>query len=189
MILYHSGFQKIIRPDIHYGRKNADFGQGFYLTPDPDFAYRWAKERKGQETIVNIYELDITNLLVHHFARNREWFEYIFSNRSGKPDTLDADLIIGPVANDTIYDTFGIITSGFLSPNVALQLLLIGPEYQQIVVKSEKAAEKLTWLSCETLSGEQLADFKTTVAREEKDYQEKFAEILVQINHENEGEK
>ncbi|MDC7301289.1 DUF3990 domain-containing protein [Agathobacter ruminis] len=29
-------------PDIHCGRKNADFGQGFYLTGDVDFAHRWA---------------------------------------------------------------------------------------------------------------------------------------------------
>ena len=31
-------------PDFYRGRKNADFGQGFYLTPDREFAYRWAYE-------------------------------------------------------------------------------------------------------------------------------------------------
>ena len=29
-------------PDIALGRKNADFGPGFYLTPDIEFARRWA---------------------------------------------------------------------------------------------------------------------------------------------------
>ena len=31
-ILYHTGFSAIPSPDIRYGRKNADFGQGFYLS-------------------------------------------------------------------------------------------------------------------------------------------------------------
>lgn len=35
MILYHTGKVEIRTQDIHYGRKNADFGWGFYLTPDP----------------------------------------------------------------------------------------------------------------------------------------------------------
>ena len=44
MILYHTSNQIIKDPDIHHGRKNADFGWGFYLTPDREFTYRWARE-------------------------------------------------------------------------------------------------------------------------------------------------
>ena len=40
MILYHTGYQEIRDPDIRFGRKNADFGQGFYLTRDGEFARR-----------------------------------------------------------------------------------------------------------------------------------------------------
>ena len=29
-------------------------------------------------------------------------------------------MIIGPIANDTIFDTFGILSSGFLKPEEAL---------------------------------------------------------------------
>ena len=42
MILYHTDRGEIRIPDIHHGRANADFGQGFYLSPDKDFSYRWA---------------------------------------------------------------------------------------------------------------------------------------------------
>ena len=42
MKLYHTGKMIIRDPDLTRGRKNADFGQGFYLTPDMEFAYRWA---------------------------------------------------------------------------------------------------------------------------------------------------
>jgi hypothetical protein len=39
---------------------NADFGWGFYLTPDKDFTYRWA----GENAIVNEYELDESGLII-----------------------------------------------------------------------------------------------------------------------------
>ena len=32
MRLYHTGHMEIRNPDIHRGQKNADFGQGFYMT-------------------------------------------------------------------------------------------------------------------------------------------------------------
>ena len=37
-ILYHTGFETIRKPDITIGRKNADFGQGFYLSDDEEFS-------------------------------------------------------------------------------------------------------------------------------------------------------
>ncbi|MBQ2583920.1 MAG: DUF3990 domain-containing protein [Erysipelotrichaceae bacterium] len=61
-IVYHSGFVKIEKPDIHHGRKNADFGQGFYLSDNEEFCKRWAKFRKGEETMINRYELDLNGL-------------------------------------------------------------------------------------------------------------------------------
>ncbi len=64
ILLYHASYVVIEKPDIHFGRKNADFGQGFYLTKDLSFARRWAKEllRKEeeafQEEIARILEED-----------------------------------------------------------------------------------------------------------------------------------
>ena len=42
MKLYHTSTLEIRKPDLYRGRKNADFGQGFYLTPDAEFSRRWA---------------------------------------------------------------------------------------------------------------------------------------------------
>ena len=44
--LFHTGYAEIREPDIHYGRKNADFGQGFYLSDSDEFAGKWMRERK-----------------------------------------------------------------------------------------------------------------------------------------------
>ena len=64
MLLYHTGFEQIPHPDLHRGRKNADFGQGFYLTPEQSFAERWAKAQKGRETYVNVYALNGVDIAV-----------------------------------------------------------------------------------------------------------------------------
>ena len=181
MLLYHAGFKVIKEPDIHFGRRNADFGQGFYLTADEEFANRWAGERKGEETIVNTYELNTDGLVIKHFNRDEEWFEYIYGNRNGKADHLAADVIIGPIANDTIYNTNGIVTSGFLKPEEAMQLLLIGPEYRQIAIKTEKAVNQLKWLSSRVMTSEEIAENIATLAKEEAKFQVLLAEELEKI--------
>jgi len=147
MKLYHTGTVEIPVPDIRHGRVNADFGQGFYLTPDADFTYRWSRK----DAVVNEYELDLTGLAVHQFVRNAAWFDYIFHNRRAR-DALEADVVIGPIANDTIFDTFGIISSGYLQPEDALELLRIGPEYTQVAVKTEKAVAQLRWMGARVVT-------------------------------------
>lgn len=179
--LYHTGFAEIREPDVRYGRKNADFGQGFYMSDNEEFSKRWARVRRGENTVLNTYELDLAGLKVHQFSRDAEWFAYINANRNRKPDLLDADVIRGPIANDTIYDTLGITTSGLLSEEQSLQCLLIGPEYYQIVIKSEKAASQLRWISSEILTPETIAHYRDTVAEEEKIFQQEFADVLSRI--------
>lgn len=146
MILYHTGDREIRNPDIHHGRKNADFGEGFYLTPDREFTYRWARDN----AVVNEYELDESGLDIHRFSRDVDWFQYIYYNRRSV-DHLTADVVIGPVANDTIFDTLGIISSGYLKPEDALKLLMTGPAYTQAAVKTEKAAKQLRWIRSERI--------------------------------------
>lgn len=179
--LYHTGFAEIREPDIHYGRKNADFGQGFYMSDNEEFSKRWARVRRGENTILNTYDLDLASLKIHRFTRDAQWFAYIYANRNRRPDLLEADVITGPIANDTIYDTLGITTSGLLSEEQSLQCLLIGPEYYQIVIKSEKAVSQLKWISSEILTPEIIARYRAAVAEEEKIFQKKFAEVLSRI--------
>lgn len=177
--LYHTGFQVIEKPDIHYGRKNADFGQGFYLSDDGEFSKRWAKQRKGTETFLNRYELVADRLKIKRFTRDEEWFSYIFDNRAGREDRLkEYDVIVGPIANDTLYDTWGVITSGFFEPTLGLELLRIGPMYEQTVIKTEKALAQLRFIGAEKLSVSEIAAYRQVVAQEEKAFQKQFAERL-----------
>ncbi len=172
MILYHTSNREIRDPDIHHGRKNADFGWGFYLTPDREFAYRWAREN----AVINEYEFDDSELDIKVFSRDTDWFEYIFNNRLWV-DTLNVDVVIGPIANDTIFDTLGIITSGYLKSEDALKLLMIGPAYTQIAIKTEKAASQLKWIGSEKVERPD----KETLRKEQKAYEEVFGAALNEI--------
>ena len=170
--LFHTGRLEIRDPDVFYGRKNADFGQGFYLTPDMEFAYRWA----GPDAVVNEYELDEEGLVIHRFERDEDWFNYIFRNRRAQ-DSLSADVVVGPIANDTIFETFGIISSGFLKPADAMKLLMIGPEFTQVAIKTEKAVRRLRWIRAEKITK---LDPQRRRA-EQAAYDEAFAKVLQEI--------
>lgn len=172
MILYHTGSREIKNPDIHYGRKNADFGWGFYLTPDRGFACRWAREN----AVVNEYELEEAGLTIHRFSRDTTWFQYLFNNRRGV-DSLSADVVTGPIANDTIFDTLGIMSSGFLKPEDALRLLMIGPDYTQVAIKTERAVKHLRWIR-----SERIRRMEEEARKAEQDaYQEQLAIALTTI--------
>ncbi len=172
MKLYHTGKEEIREPDFQHGRKNADFGQGFYLTPDMDFVYRWA----GADAVVNEYELETEGLQIRRFYRDEDWFQYIFQNRRAV-DSLSADVVAGPIANDTIFDTLGMISSGFLKTADAMKLLMIGPEYTQVAVKTEKAAKQLRWIRSGRITK---LDAETRRAEQEA-YDAAFAEVMREI--------
>lgn len=177
--LYHTGFHELRAPDISVGRKNADFGQGFYLSDGDAFAGKWARESRGRQVYVNAYELDLSGLTVLRFGRDADWFAYIFQNRRAMPDAHpEADVIIGPVANDTIYDTFGLLTSGLLDAALSLRLLRLGPCFEQIAIKSDRALRQLTWLGARTLSHEELGGFGAELQRETEEYQRVIAAVL-----------
>ena len=132
--------------------------------------------------MINEYELSLDDLNVYRFERDEDWFRYIFHNRRGR-DNLNADVIIGPIANDTIFETYGVISSGYLKPGEALKLLMIGPQYVQITIKTEKAAGQLKWVSSQKAEKPDLKSRK----QEQEEYSLAFAEVLQQILPEDEA--
>ena len=177
--LFHTGFQVIQKPDINMGRANADFGQGFYLSNDEEFSRRWARNLKGETTYINVYDLDIGDLQLKHFSRGEEWFEYIFNNRRNAADVLaDFDVIIGPIANDTIYDVLGITTSGILTKDKSLAVLKAGPAYEQVVIKTEKALSRLSFVKAEVITPEEIGRYREALKAEEEQFQEELVRIL-----------
>ena len=179
MKLYHTGYDIVKRPDIHRGRANADFGRGFYLSPDQCFAESWAQEKRDTLPVVNRYRLSCGGLRVLRLYRDIEWYRCIRDHRVGRTDgKKDIDIVIGPIANDTIFDTLGIMTSGFLSEEEGLRLLRIGPAYTQVVIKSARAAERLCWLSARQLSAAEVSASAVSLRRREAEYQQMLAAVM-----------
>ena len=75
----------------------------------------------------------------------------------------------------------GITTSGFLTPEQALRIFMIGPVYNQFVIKTEKAVSALRFLSAEKLSNDEIAKYRNSVKQEEKQFQQKFAELVTEM--------
>lgn len=184
IILYHVGLFEIKEPDVYHGRKNADFGQGFYLSNDLNFCLKWARFENDKVTYLNKYELDLNDLKIKSFEKDKECFKYINNNRNNYEDYLkDYDLIIGPISNDILYNTLGITTSGILNLDDSYKLFSIGDNlYNQYVIKTLKAKSNLKFIESKILKEEDLIKLKKELKKEEKKFQNLFFKTLNKMN-------
>ena len=61
IIVYHGGTETIEKPICKFGRKNLDFGQGFYVTNLREQAVTWANNmsrNRNKPAVLNRYKLD-----------------------------------------------------------------------------------------------------------------------------------
>lgn len=139
MILFHGSSISVPQPDISKGRKNLDFGQGFYLTELQAQAEAWAgiiASRKGREVlpIVSKYEFDIESAIefgarTKRFAAyDMEWLDYVVSCRNGRDAATEFDIVEGGVANDNVIDTVEDYEKNVITAQQALGQL----QYKQV---------------------------------------------------------
>ncbi len=127
-----------------------DFGTGFYTTTNykqaTDFAKRVVRLRNGS-AIVNIYEFDENeikeNLTLQFENPNADWLHFVVNNRMLKPIEKTFDLVIGPVANDDVYETIIAFENEVYDEQETLKRLLVKKLYNQYVFKSQKIIDKL----------------------------------------------
>lgn len=120
--VYNGGVTRIEKPLAKVGRKNLDFGQGFYVTRRLIQAQDWALRTSRQQLanpLVNEYELDIDSIINYsRYLRfetyDSDWLQFIVSCRQGYDPSVEYDCIEGGVANDRVIDT----VEGFLNGTV-----------------------------------------------------------------------
>lgn len=137
MKLYHGSNILIEQIDLSKCKPYKDFGQGFYLTEIRDQAEQMARRTSaiyGGGPVVTELEFDETalnTLSVKTFAEpNEEWALFVMANRSRNSvqPTHNFDIVIGPVADDTIATLFRNFDDGIID----LQMLVNGLKYKKV---------------------------------------------------------
>lgn len=151
--LYHGTYLSIPKPLAKVGRKNLDFGPGFYLTKIESQAKDWATiiaSRKGRETkaVLNIYHFDISsakadNVRIKRFdSYDIEWLDYVVDCRKGKDISSSYDIVEGGVANDNVIDTVEDYEKGIITAEQALGQLRYKQINHQICILNQEVIDK-----------------------------------------------
>lgn len=113
MEIYHGGYVAIPSPEILRGQFTKDFGDGFYCTSLKTQAVKWSK--RYDTPVVSIYEYHANDKLkICCFeTMTEEWLDFIVACRSGQ--SHDYDIVIGPMADDQIYNYVADFMNGVLT--------------------------------------------------------------------------
>ena len=142
MRIYHGSTEIIQYPTILDSQRLLDFGKGFYTTTNLEQAQKWAiikRNRIGEDakSFVTVYELDDDLLTdtkykvkLFEFA-DEDWLDFVVRNRK-MDETHSFDMVMGAVANDTLYKTLSLFETGILSKNETIARLKAHTLYDQI---------------------------------------------------------
>jgi len=165
--LYHGSAAKIMSPRFGFGKRNNDYGLGFYCTEDLDLANEWAvgKDHDGWANVYRIEDsdLEILNLnsrrftILHWLAillENRQFEteyglaseakEYLIENFATPYES--ADVIIGYRADDSYFSFAQDFLSGAISYSQLTAAMRLGKLGNQYVLKSERAFGRIEYV-------------------------------------------
>lgn len=137
MKLYHGSNMVIDQIDLSKCKPYKDFGQGFYLTEIKEQAEQMARRTSaiyGGEAVVTEFEFDETALKILSVKTfeepSEEWALFVMANRrrNNLQPTHSFDIVIGPVADDTIATLFRNFDDGIID----LQMLVNGLKYKKV---------------------------------------------------------
>lgn len=115
MELYHGSNIEVAQPSTFAGRRNLDFGKGFYTARIKSQAQKWAtlvesRKKRNSHSIVSILEYNESEMLSAGYVYKNfpeydmEWLEFVVACRHGM-DNTNYDIVEGGVANDQVIDT------------------------------------------------------------------------------------
>ena len=159
--LYHGGEMPVKVPRVVSPKavRPLDFGSGFYTTTSRDQARKWIGIRLRQHA----YETGC----VSHFAVDRAvfgesglktlvfhgpeeaWFDFVMDNRHMADFTHDYDIVMGPVANDNVYETLTLFEDGIISKSEAIARLKTYKLVDQVLFHTEAALKFLRFVDSE----------------------------------------
>ena len=156
MELYHGSSVVVPNPILIPGQRTLDFGSGFYTTTNmeqaEDFAIKVGGRRETEKCYVSVYETPKfatlrKELSVLEFAKpNEKWLDFVFDNRAGKYSGKTYDIIIGAVADDTVYRVLTAYEEGIVPKSECIRQLKVRKLYSQVVFATDKALSYLKFV-------------------------------------------
>lgn len=167
MIVYHGSDHIVKHPIYHGGKKNNDYGHGFYTTESEELAREWACG-KNTDGYANRFALDLSGLQILNLNAPEytilNWLALLTKYRSywqrgsiaeeAKEylqehffiDPEPYDLIVGYRADDSYFSFAQDFVSGAISLRKLSEAMRLGKLGEQVVLKSERAFSQIRFL-------------------------------------------
>lgn len=204
MTLYHGSDHIIEKPIFGGGKPYNDYGRGFYCTENIELAKEWACATGG-DGYVNRYQIEMVGLSVLNLTTPEynilNWLAILLENRKidvadGLPQQAKAyilenfkvdykkyDIIIGYRADDSYFSYASDFVNGTLSLSDLSEAMRLGKLGEQVVLKSKKAFDALTFVEAIKVShGEYFPKYK----RRDEEARGKYKQIASKPIVENE---
>ena len=160
-VAFHDGTEVVEKPEIRKGLRHLDFGVGFYTTQSREQAARWAeRQRKVRglaSAVVNRYDIGglwSAGLSCKTFeGATEEWLDAVVACRRGTDVFAEYDIVVGPVADDNVYETIRLYESGVYTRDEALRRLKTERLFNQLTFKTAKALAYCKFVSSESIEG------------------------------------
>lgn len=167
--IYHGSQEIVSKPSYGLGRRNNDYGQGFYCTENEELAKEWACSTNSSG-YANHYELDTTDLNILNINSEEysilNWMAVLVQNRRFSIDNPVAgkakrfllenyminikayDIVIGYRADDAYYDFADSFLNNAITIEQLAKAMRLGKLGEQIVVMSKAGFEKTEYIGC-----------------------------------------
>lgn len=151
MKLYHGSSVSVPLPLTTIGRRELDFGPGFYLTNLREQAERWANRvcvfRTVNTPTVSTYEFDEAlfpaNMHCLHFEQcDQNWLDFIVSSFRGEEPWKYYDFIEGSIADEQVANIVKDYSIGHITANRAMQLLGLANPTHQICIRNQTIIDR-----------------------------------------------
>lgn len=160
-VAFHGGTDVVDKPEIRKSPRNLDFGIGFYTTQSREQAARWAERQRRVRglsvAIVNKYDIGAlwsAGVSCKTFeGATEEWLDAVVACRRGRDVFAGYDVVVGPVADDNVYETIRLFESGVYTRDETIRRLKTERLFNQMTFKTEKALAFCRFVSAEPVEG------------------------------------
>jgi hypothetical protein len=166
LTLYHGSEHIIKEPAFGMGRRNNDYGPGFYCTENPELAKEWAVSVLSNG-FSNRYTIDTENMRILDLCQPEysilNWIAVLVEHRVFSAKTPVArraksylvdnfsvnvnayDIVVGYRADDSYFDFAESFINNGITVNQLSKAMYLGKLGEQIVLKSQFAFSRLVF--------------------------------------------